>query len=111
MEFVQKIPISSSQEIRVEADQNFAIHFKGFRRRLLLLLQPRGTAARRRTAACYTAPQTIKKSLTKKCPHFPTETLKTGRQKVRKGFEDPICELSYLPIEVVVEIWNFGVVE
>lgn len=58
-----------------------------------------------------TAAQTIKKSLTKKCPHFPTETLKTGHQKVRKGFENPIPELSYLPIEVVVEIWNFGGVE
>ena len=105
--------ISGWQEIGVDEDENFAIHFKGFRRLLLLLLlQPRGTAARHRTAACHTAAaQTIKKSLTKKCPHFPTETLKTGHQKVRKGFENPIPELSYLPIEVVVEIWNFGGVE
>ena len=47
----------------------------------------------------------------KKCPHFPTETPKTGRQKDRNGFENSISQLSYLPIEVVVEIWNFGGVE
>lgn len=47
----------------------------------------------------------------KKSPHFPIETPKTGNHKVRNGFEKSIFQLSYLPIEVGVEIWNFGCVE
>ena len=47
----------------------------------------------------------------KKCQHFPTETPKTGHHRLRKDFENAIPQLSYLPIEVVVEIWNFGGVE
>ena len=53
---IPKMAISGWQEIGVDEDENFAIHFKSFRRLLLLLLlQPRGTAARRRTAACYSS--------------------------------------------------------
>ena len=110
---VQKLPISSSREIRVEADQNFAIHFKGFRRLPLLLLQPRGTA-RRRTAACYTAPQTIKKSFTEKFVHIfqpkpPKLAAKRSETASRTRF--PSCHIYQLRLGLkfgILEAWSWS---
>ena len=109
----QKLPISSCREIRVEADQNFAIHFKGFRRLPLLLLQPRGTA-RRRTAACYTAPQTIKKSFTEKFVHIfqpKPPKLAAQRSETASRTRFPSCHIYQLRLGLkfgILEAWSWS---